>query len=139
MRRSSPLTTAVAELQDVLAVVGVHRLAEFPPERDVAVVVDHRVVGHDAPAKMDGNERRDDSADAALGELRLPVDACLVAGAVVVVESSRDVRSEDAVLDCQVAELQGLKDFVKRHDQPPVISKMRSFSGVSGNTGGSRM
>ncbi len=76
------------------------------------VVVDHRVVGHDAAAQVHRHERRDDGADAAPGELGLPVDARLVAGAVVVVEAARDVRPEDPVLDGQVPELQRLEDDV---------------------------
>ena len=71
------LTAAVAELQDELAVERVDGLADRTPEGHVPVVVDHRVVGHDAAAQLHGDERRDDRADAAACELRLPVDARL--------------------------------------------------------------
>jgi hypothetical protein len=100
------LPAAVAQLQDELAVVAMHRFADRPPERDAAVVVDHRVVRHDTAAQVHRHERGDDGADAALGELRLPVDARLVAGAVVVVEAARHVGAEDAVLDRQIPEVE---------------------------------
>ena len=88
----------MAELHDELAVVLVDALADLTPERDLVVVVDHRVVRQDAAAHVHRHERRDDRADAAARELLFPVDAGLVAGAVVVVEAAGDARSEDAVL-----------------------------------------
>ena len=112
------LPAAVAQLQDELAVVLVDRLADRAPERNLVVVVDHRVVGHDAAAQVHRHERRDDGAHAALGELRLPVDARLVPRAVVVVEAAGDVRPEQPVLDREVPELQRLKDRVESHGAP---------------------
>src|SRR5262245_52119104 len=109
------LASRMTELQDELAVVLVDRFADRAPEGNVAVVVDHRVVRHDAPAQVHGYERRDDGTDASLGELRLPVDPGLIARPVVVVESSRDVRPEDTVLDRQVAKAQRLEERVVSH------------------------
>ena len=109
------LAPAVAQLHDELAVVLVHGLPHGAPERDVAVVVDHRVVGHDAAAQVHGHERRDDRAHAALGELAFPVDARLVARPVVVVEAPGDVRPEHPVLDRQVLERERLEDRVEGH------------------------
>ena len=94
----------MAELEDVLAVVFVHRLAERPPERNAIVADDRGVVGQDASARMHRHERRDDRADAAARELHFPVDPRLRAGAVVVVEAAREVRAQDAVLDREIAE-----------------------------------
>src|SRR5688572_18452513 len=101
-----PYTTLFrsTELHDELAVVRMHGLPHFTPERDPLVAVDHRVVGHDAPAQVDRHERRDNGADPSLRELDFPVEAGLVAGAVVVVETARDVRPEDAVLHGQILE-----------------------------------
>ena len=101
------LAAAVTELQDVLAVaLAVHLLDEAFPEGRAGVAIDRRVVGHDAAAHRDRHERRDDRTDPALGELDLPVDARLVARAVVVVEPSGDVRAKHAVLDRQAPELE---------------------------------
>ena len=98
------LPAAVTELHDELAVVLVDRRANRAPERDALVAVDRRVVRNDAPARMHRHERRDDRADAASGELQFPVDARLVAGAVVVVEAPGDVGAEHPVLDRQIPE-----------------------------------
>ena len=76
--------------------------------------VDHRVVGDDPALHADGHERRDDRPDAALGELRLPVEADRVARAVVVVEAPGDVRAEQPVLDSQVSEVKRLEDGIAR-------------------------
>ena len=113
------LPAAMTELQDVLAVMRVNRLAEGAPERNVAIVIDHRVVRDDPPAQVHRHERRHDRADPAFRELHFPVDARLIAGAVVVVEASRDVGADDAVLDGQIAERQWLEDRVERHTAPP--------------------
>ena len=113
--RDVALTARMAELQDEPAVVLVHRLADRAPERDVPIVVDHRVVRHDPPAQLHRHERRDDRADTAFRELHFPVDARLVAGSVVIVETPRDVRSKEAVLDGEVLELEGLKDRFECH------------------------
>jgi hypothetical protein len=51
------LAPAVAQLQDELAVVLVHGLADGTPERDVTIVIDHRVVRDDAAAQVDRDER----------------------------------------------------------------------------------
>ena len=64
------LPPAVAQLHDELAVVLVHGLPHGAPERDVAVVVDHRVVGHDAAAQVHRHERRDDAPTPPLANLR---------------------------------------------------------------------
>jgi hypothetical protein len=113
-----PLPARVAELHDELAVVLVDLLADFAPEGDPVVVVDHRVVRQDAAAAMNGYERRDDGADAPAGELLFPVDARLVARAVVVVPAAGDARPEQAVLDGQVPELERLEDRVVVHGLP---------------------
>jgi hypothetical protein len=84
------LSPGVVELQDVLAVVLVHLLADGTPEGYLSVVVDGREVGDVAARDGDGDERRDDGADAAARKLLLPVDARLRARAVVVVKPARD-------------------------------------------------
>ena len=106
------LASRVAELEDEFAVVLVHARTELPPEGDRLVPVDGGVARHDAAADGDGHEGGDDGAAAAAGELQLPVDADRAARAVVVVESPRDVRAEDPVLDREVAKLERLKDDV---------------------------
>ena len=115
-RRDVALPSAMAELEDVLAVVFVHRLAERAPERDAIVADDRGVVRQDAPARMHRHERRDDRAHAAARELDFPVDPRLRAGAVVVVEPARDVRAENAVLDREIAERERRKDLVVCHE-----------------------
>src|SRR5687768_13371975 len=107
----------MAELEDELAVVLVDRASNRPPERNSRIVVDHRVVRHDATADVHGYKRRDDRPDPAFGELHFPVDASLIARAVVVVEPPRDVRPENAVFDRQVPELKGREDDVSWHRQ----------------------
>src|SRR5215208_42187 len=74
------------------------------------VSVDRGVVRHDPAADLHRDEGRDDRADAALRELQLPVDARPITTAVVVVETPRDVRAENAVLHREGAELQRLKN-----------------------------
>jgi hypothetical protein len=105
----------MTELQDVPAIMLVNGLADGPPERDVSIVIDHRVVGDDAAAQMHRDKGRDDRPDASFGELHLPVDPGLVSRAVVVIETARHIRTEDAVLDGQVAELEGLKNWFESH------------------------
>jgi hypothetical protein len=114
-RRNVALPPAVAELKDVLAVVRVYLLAELPPERDAVVADDRGVVRQDAAARMNRHERRDDRPDPALREFHLPVDPGLRAGAVVLIESPRYVRAQDAILDCQRTELERRKDRCVRH------------------------
>jgi hypothetical protein len=96
----------MAELEDVFAIVFVHGFAQRTPERNAIVAHDRRVIGQDAPSRMHRDERRDDGAHSAAGELLFPVDARLRAGAIVVVEAARDVRSQNAILDRQIAEAQ---------------------------------
>src|SRR5262249_25001990 len=91
------LPAAVTELHDVLAVVPVNGLADFSPERNALVAVDGRVVRDDAAAQLHRHERGDDGADAAPRELLFPVDARLIARAVVVVQTPGDVRPEHAI------------------------------------------
>src|SRR5690606_21701161 len=100
----------------------VHTLADGPPERDLVVRVDHRVVRQDAPANVDGYERRDDRADAALRDAFLPVDARPSAGAVVVVPAPGDARPEETILNRQVAEMQRLEDDIF-HASHPVLAQ----------------
>jgi hypothetical protein len=114
----------VTELHDEFAVVRVNRLADSAPERDAIVSVNRGVVRDDAAAGMNRDERRDDRADAALGELHFPIDAGLRSGTVVVVEPAGNVGPEDPVLDRQVLEAQRLKDDV-RHDDPPAAAMRR--------------
>ena len=103
--RHVALPAAVAQLDEVLAVAFVvDLLDELFPEWNALVAVDRRVVRHDAAAHRHRHERRDDRADAAAREFQLPVDAGLGAGTVVVVEASRDIRAEDAVLRRERAE-----------------------------------
>ena len=110
--RHVALPPAVTELQDVPTIVLVHGLAERAPEGDAIVMVDGGVVRDDAATRVHRHERGDDGADAAARELELPVDPHLRAGAVVVVESARDVRPEDPVLDGEIPEVQRLEDDV---------------------------
>src|SRR5262249_39517735 len=100
--RNIPLAAAVAELDDETAVVLVHPVGDLAPERDALVAIDGRVVRQDAPAKLDRHERSDDRAHAAARELQLPVDARLVARAVVVVEASGNAGPDDPILDGEV-------------------------------------
>ena len=69
-----PLPARMRELEDVLAVVLVHPLAELAPEGNRPVVVDACVVRHDESARLDSAPGGDDRADAPAGELELPVD-----------------------------------------------------------------
>ena len=94
------------------AVEAVHRLAELCPQRDEVVAVDGRVAGDDPAFHQHRHIGGDDRADAALGELALPVDARLGERAVLVVEAAGDVGAEDAVLDREVAEPELLEDRV---------------------------
>ncbi len=132
------LAATMAELQDVLAVVLVHRLPERTPERDVPVVVDCGVVRHDAAAQMNGDEGGDDGADAAARELHFPVDAGLCSGSVVVVEPAGDVGADDPILDREVPECEGLKDRIEGH--VPHLPRLASAGrGRAAPHGGGRM
>jgi hypothetical protein len=80
------LAPAMAQLQDVAAVVAMHRFSDRTPERNAVVVINRGVVRDDASAWMHRNEGRDDGSDAPFCELQFPVDAGLRARPVVVVE-----------------------------------------------------
>ncbi len=113
-----PLPPAVTELHDEPAVVLVDRLPQLAPERNVSIVIDHRVVRDDAAAQVHRYERRDDRPDSPFGELGFPVDARAGPRSVVVVEPSGDVRPDDAVLDREIAEGDRLEDRVECHGEP---------------------
>src|SRR5262245_28858884 len=109
----------MAQLKNEAAVVLMHATAQLAPERDAFVAVDGRIVRKNSAAHVNGDKRRYDRAYATFGELKLPIDARLVAGAVVVVETPGDVGAEDAVLDGQVAETQRFPKNIA-HRGPPV-------------------
>src|SRR5947209_2417266 len=106
----------MAELHDVLAVDPMHRRTEPFPQRDKVVAVNRGVVGDDASLHQHRHVRGNDRADAAGGEFAFPIDAGLSERAVFVVESARDVGTEDAVLDRQVAEFERSEDDIFAHD-----------------------
>ena len=108
------LTTAVAELQDELAVVLVHPLADGAPEGHLVVGVDVGVVGQDAAAYVDRCVGGDDRADPAPGEALFPVDPGRRPAAVVVVDAPGDAAAEHPVLDGEAAELQRCEDRIDR-------------------------
>ena len=87
------LAARVTELDDEPAIVGVDVPHDFTPERDLVVVIDHRVVRQDAPAHVHRYKRRDDRPDAAARELLFPVDAR---------ESCRSRRSCRSVRKCWI-------------------------------------
>ena len=103
---------AVRELEDVLAPVLVHALAQLAPERNPFVAVDRGVAGHDEAAPVDAAPRRDDRADAAPREAELPVDPRPQARAVVVVEAPGKARAEEPVLDLEAPEPERGEDRV---------------------------
>src|SRR5438105_2126738 len=70
----------MAELHDEPAVIVMDALADLAPERNLVVMVDHGVAGQDAPAHRDRGVGGYDGADAAPGELLLPVQPCIAAG-----------------------------------------------------------
>lgn len=70
------LTAGVTELHDEFAVILMDALAHRSPERDLIVVVDHRVVRQYAAADMNGNKRRNDRSDSSASEFCLPINAC---------------------------------------------------------------
>src|SRR5262249_34090826 len=119
----------VHELDYVFAVVVVHAAHELAPERDAIVAVDQRVARHEPAARVDGRVRGDDRADAAAGELEIPVDPDRRAGAGVVVPPARDAGPQDAVFDRQVPEPKRLEDRARSHwaeriyDAAPVRSR----------------
>ena len=101
----------MAELEDVLTVMFVHRLAQRTPERDAIVAHDGGVVGQDAAARMHGHERRDDRANPPAREFQFPIDTRLGAGAVVVIEPARDVRARMRFLIVRLRNVSGEKIF----------------------------
>ena len=117
------LPPRMAQLQDVLAIVFMNAAAELTPKRNSVVALDERISGHDSSPKLHRNIRRDDRPDSALRELQLPVDARLISRAVVVVETARNVRPENAVLDGQIPELQRSEDGVLRHRGLPILPR----------------
>src|SRR5439155_10235362 len=108
--RQDPLPPREDELRDVAAVVLVDAFAELAPEGDPLVGVEVGVAREDVPALVDRRVRRDERADAAAGELDVPVDPDVGAGAVVVVEAAADGRAQDPVLEHQAAEPERLED-----------------------------
>src|SRR4029453_4282161 len=121
------LAPRMTELQDQLAVVLMHRVANRPPERNLVVVVDGGVAGNDPPSNAHRHERGDDCADASARELHLPIDAGLIARTVIVVEPTGYARPEDPVLDGQVTALQFLKNRL--------IGHARAASSLAGDAG----
>jgi hypothetical protein len=93
----------------------VDALPELAPERDAVVALDRREVGDDLAALVHGCPGREDRADAAAGELQLPVDPRLRARPVVVVEATGHVGAEDAVSDLEVAEAKRPEDRLRGH------------------------
>src|SRR5262249_6005241 len=105
----------MAELHDVLAVEPMHRRAEPLPQRDEIVAVNRRIVGDDASLHQHRDVGGNNGADAAGGEFAFPVDAGLRQRAVLVVESARDVRAEDADLERKVAEAEWRETHICAH------------------------
>ncbi len=68
--------------------------ADFPPEGDLIVVVDHRVTHEDAAAHRDRRKGGNDAADPAARELLLPVQSGIPAVTIIVVELAGNIRSE---------------------------------------------
>ena len=81
-----PLSSAVAQLQNELAIEFMNTPAQFTPEWNSFVLVDRGVIRKNSAADRHRHKGRDDSADAPACKLQLPVDTCLIAGPVVVVE-----------------------------------------------------
>src|SRR5262245_48401616 len=106
----------MAELHDELAVPLMHRGADAFPHRDEIVAMHGAVIGGDAPLEQHRHEGRDDRADAAFGELALPVDAGLAERAVLVVPAARNAGAENAILDGEIAKLERGEDDVT-HDR----------------------
>src|SRR5262249_57322222 len=57
-----------------------------------------------------------EGAGAAGGEFAFPIDASLGERAILVVESARNVRPEDAILDREIAEFERGEDDIFAHD-----------------------
>jgi hypothetical protein len=56
--------------------------------------------------------------------LQFPVDASLVAGAIVVVETARSIRAEDAVLTVRLRNFNGLKIILYHMNAHPIIQTL---------------
>src|SRR5262245_45810049 len=100
------------ELHDELAVETVDRLTQLLPLRNEIIAMDGGVASDDSPFHQHRHEGRDDGAGATFGELAFPIDPRLGERAVLVVESPRDARAEDAVFHLEVIELQRREDHV---------------------------
>ena len=121
-----PLPPGVRELEDVLAAVLVHALAELAPERHAVVALDRRVAGTIRPARSTPHQAETIAPTPAAGEPQLPVDPRLRAGAVVVVEAARDARAEDPVLHLEVPEPERLEDrVVGAHCRSAALGELR--------------
>src|SRR5262249_23635036 len=106
----------MAELHDVLTVESVHGRAEPLPQRNKIVTVNRGVVGDDASFHQHRHVGRNDRPDATGGEFAFPIDAGLRERAILVVETARNVRPEDAILDREIAEFERGEDDVFTHD-----------------------
>src|SRR5262249_29201463 len=116
------LAAGMAKLHDKSAVVFVNPPAHLAPKGDLVIVVDHGEVRQDSSGQVNGNVRGNDRADAAAGELQLPIDASMGAGAVVIVETARNTGSENTILHPQPAGKRQLtEDRFKRHARDLVI------------------
>src|SRR5580704_9390605 len=100
------LPARVRQLHDEFAVEAVHRIAELLPVRNEVVAMDGRVTGDDPALHQHRHVRRDNGANAALGEFAFPIDPRLRERAVFVVEPAGYARAENAVLDLKIVELQ---------------------------------
>jgi hypothetical protein len=67
------------------------------PEVDAIVAVDRRVVWQDAATDMDWYMRGDDCSNAAASKPPLEIDPRPGSGAVIVIDTSRNARSEQPV------------------------------------------
>lgn len=96
------LPPGVTQLQDELAIVPVHRVADRPPERNLVVAVDHGVIRKYPAPNVHRDKGRNNRADTSACKRFFPIDTCLRARSVVVIESAGNVGSEQPVFDGQV-------------------------------------
>jgi hypothetical protein len=80
-------------------------LADRPPERDLVVMVDHRVVRQDTAAYVDGHKGSYDRTDSATRKLRFPIYSRLITVSVVIIEAPGDARPKQPVLNGQITEV----------------------------------
>src|SRR6516162_224387 len=93
------------------------------------------VAGHDPAFHRHRDVGRYNRADAAAGEFFLPVDACLRARAVLIVEAAGDARTENPVFNLQTWKLYRLEDGSVVHARPPVsVFASRQISASSAGT-----